>query len=240
MIRKVEEMTPAEFQRALMERPVVILPTGILEWHADHLPLGLDALKMRGIAERLAERTGALLLPQQWFGVVGYDEMRGTATFSKELVKAMAKEWFANIEKWGARVAVFVTGHYGPYQVETVKEAAGEYAADHELRIIAQPDYEGVTMPGGEQPCDHAGKWETSLALALFPELVRMEEFKRELPIPDDYPPRENAWDYRSPTGTWSYDEDLRQTADARLGEEAVTAMVEHLARRIEEELGKA
>ncbi len=52
---KMEEMTPAEFKRAVSERPVFIVGTGILEWHADHLPLGTDALKMRGIAERLAE-----------------------------------------------------------------------------------------------------------------------------------------------------------------------------------------
>ena len=42
---KMEEMTPAEFREAVSRRPVFILPTGILEWHADHLPLGLDALE---------------------------------------------------------------------------------------------------------------------------------------------------------------------------------------------------
>ena len=141
--RKAEEMTPNEFKAAIDRFPVVILATGILEWHADHLPLGLDALKMRGIAERLAERTGAILLPQQWFGVVGFEEMRGTITFSKDLVKRIAHEFFRNLEKMGAKVIVFVTGHYGPYQVGTVKEAAAEYMADHDVRIIAQPEYEG-------------------------------------------------------------------------------------------------
>ena len=61
---KMEEMTPAEFKAAVSERPVFILATGVLEWHADHLPLGTDALKMRGIAERLAEEAEAILLPQ--------------------------------------------------------------------------------------------------------------------------------------------------------------------------------
>ena len=79
---KMEEMTPAEFKAAVAGNPVFIVATGILEWHADHLPLGTDALKMRGIAERLAAETNAILLPQNWFGVVGYDEMLVNITFS--------------------------------------------------------------------------------------------------------------------------------------------------------------
>jgi creatinine amidohydrolase len=234
---RAEEMTPAEFKAAMDRRPVVILPTGILEWHADHLPLGLDALKMYGIAQRLAERTGAILLPQQWFGVVGFDEMRGTMTFSKETVKTVAKEFFANLEKLGARVIVFVTGHYGPYQIGTVKEAAEEYMAEHDVRIIAQPEYEGVTMPNGDTPADHAGKYETSMAMALFPELVQMDRFRQELEIPSDYDYRENPWGFHSPTGTWRFNEDLREVASPELGEQAIELIVAHLAARIEEGL---
>ncbi len=237
---RAEEMTPAEFKEAMDRFPVVILPTGILEWHADHLPLGLDALKMYGIAERLAQRTGAILLPQQWFGVVGFDEMRGTITFSKELVKRVAKEFFANIEKMGARVIVFVTGHYGPYQVGTVKEAAEDYMAGHDVRIIAQAEYEGARMPNGDEPCDHAGKYETSMALALFPGLVQMDKFKQELKVPAEYPYRENAWDYHSPTGTWRFADDLREVASAELGEQAIGLILDHLTARIEEEMGGA
>jgi creatinine amidohydrolase len=238
MTHKTEEMTPSELKVALERFPVVILATGILEWHADHLPLGLDALKMRGIAERLAERTGAVLLPQQWLGVVGFDEMFGTITFSKETVKRVFTEFFANIELMGAKVIVFLTGHYGPYQVETVKETADEYQAEHEVRIIAQPEYEGVTVDG-QQPCDHAGKFETSMAMALFPELVRMDEYRQELEIPIQHPPRPNAWGFESPTGTWRFDEDLREAASPELGERAVQAIVDHLASRVEQELAK-
>jgi creatinine amidohydrolase len=192
---------------------------------------------MYGIAERLAQRAGAILLPQQWFGVVGFDEMRGTITFSKETVKAVAREFFTNLEAMGAKVIVFVTGHYGPYQVGTVREAAREYMAEHDVRIIAQPEYEGVTMPNGDTPSDHAGKYETSMAMALFPDLVQMDRFKQELEIPTDYPHRENPWDFHSPTGTWRFNEDLREAASAELGEQAIELIVAHLAARIEEEL---
>ena len=93
-------------------------------------------------------------------------------------------------------------------------------------------------MPDGREPCDHAGRYETSFAMALFPELVRMDEFKQELPIPSDYPTRPNAWDFKSPTGTWRTGEDLRETASAELGNQAIEAIVTRLAGLIEVEMG--
>ncbi len=236
---KAEEMTPSELAEAVRERPVFILTTGILEWHADHLPLGLDALKMRGIAERLAQRARAILLPQNWFGVVGYDEMLGTVTFSKPLVKAIAKEFFTNLEKMGARLILFLTGHYGPYQLETIREAAEEYMAGSTVRILAQAEYEGVDWSQCEATPDHADKYETSLAMALFPHLVRMEQFKEELEIPYVYPYRENPWGFRSPQGVWRFTGDLRRKASSRLGEEIIELIVEHLCRRIDDELAR-
>ncbi|MBN1342051.1 MAG: creatininase family protein [Phycisphaerae bacterium] len=235
----MEEMTPAELTAVIRRRPVFILTTGILEWHGDHLPLGLDALKMRGIAERLAERTEAILLPQNWFGVVGYDEMTGTITFSKDLVKRIASEFFENLEKMGARLIVFLTGHYGPYQVETITEAAQEYMARSSIRIIAQPEYEGVDWSQCEASPDHADKYETSLAMALFPHLVRMEHFRQEIEIPYEYAYRDNPWGFRSPQGTWRYSCDLREEASAELGEQIIGLIVDHLSMRIDDELAR-
>ena len=236
---KMEEMTPAEFEAAVSERPVFILATGILEWHADHLPLGTDALKMRGIAERLAEEAGAILLPQNWFGVVGFDEMLGTVTFSKELVKHILAEYFENLEKLGAKLIVMLTGHYGPYQVGTIKEAGEEYMARSEVRIIAQPEYEGVDFSGFPCEADHADKYESSLMMAFYPDLVHMNKWRPELEIPYEYEPRENAWGYRSPRGKWEFSEDFREQASAELGERLAKAIVEHLKARIDEGLAQ-
>ena len=234
---KMEEMTPAEFKAAVAGNPVFIVATGILEWHADHLPLGTDALKMRGIAERLAAETNAILLPQNWFGVVGYDEMLGTITFSKPLVKQIMAEFFENLEKMGAKLIVFLTGHYGPYQVETIKEAAAEYMARGRVRIIAQPEYEGVDFSGFPCNADHADKYETSLMMRFYPQLVQMEKWRPQLEIPYDYEPRGNAWGYRSPRGAWTFSPDFREHASPELGERLAAAIVAHLKKRIAEEL---
>ena len=48
-------MLPLEFEQAKNNKPVVIIPTGLLEWHGDHLPLGQDALKAYSICLKIAE-----------------------------------------------------------------------------------------------------------------------------------------------------------------------------------------
>jgi creatinine amidohydrolase len=236
---KMEEMTPAEFKGAVEAKPVFILATGILEWHGDHLPLGTDALKMRGIAEHLAEEAGAILLPQSWFGVVGFDEMRGTVTFSKALVKQILSEFLENLEQMGAKLIVLLTGHYGPYQVETIGEAASEYMATSAVRIIAQPEYEGVDFSAFPCEADHGDVYETSLMMALHPRLVRMDKFAGSIEIPHEYEYRENPWGFRSPKGTWDFSPDFATTASPELGQKLLRAIVDHLKRRIEEELAR-
>ena len=63
-----EKMTPKEFLESVEKMPVFIVPTGLLEWHGDHLSLGQDALKAYGICLRVARRLGEgiVLPPNYW------------------------------------------------------------------------------------------------------------------------------------------------------------------------------
>lgn len=66
---KYEEMLPLELMKAMHDMPVVIIPTGLLEWHADHLPLGQDTLKSYGICERIIQKLeGGILMPPMYVG----------------------------------------------------------------------------------------------------------------------------------------------------------------------------
>jgi creatinine amidohydrolase len=74
---RYEEMTPREFLEAVEKMPVFIVPTGLLEWHGDHLPLGQDALKAHGICLRVAEKLGGgIVLPPQLLGETGFFNIR--------------------------------------------------------------------------------------------------------------------------------------------------------------------
>lgn len=229
---RYEEMLPDEFLRAVEEMPVFIVPTGLLEWHADHLPLGQDALKAHGICEAIARKLGGgVVLPPNYYGRPGYASYVGTLTFSEACLTLLFTELLAELEKVGARVVLILTGHYGPCQVDFVKKVAADFQAAHpDMRIIAQPEYEGVTIDG-ESPEDHAGLWETSLFWHLHPELTHMDRFNA-FPQPQcryDNPPNGH---YHDPE-VWRFGDPVLPRACPELGARAVDIISDHIAAKL-------
>ena len=228
MTYRYEEMLPNQFIKAVQDMPVFFIPTGLLEWHGDHLPLGQDSLKSYGICLRTAEKLGGgIVLPANYYGRPGFSRYTGTLTFSEACLRLLFTELFEQLKKVGARVIVLITGHYGPCQVDFIKAVADEFRQlNPQMRIIAQPEYEGVEVDG-KVPADHAGKWETSMFWHLYPELTFMENFDLhpdKLPLYQD-PPE----DYYKESADWKWAEDLRETSSPELGEKCVEIIAEHL-----------
>jgi len=231
-----EEMLPAEFLAAVERMPAFIIPTGLLEWHADHLPLGQDTLKIYGIAKRVAEKLGGgIVLPPQYIGRPGYSRYTGTLTYSEGLVTSLFYEMFGQLKKVGAKVIALLTGHYGPLQVDCLKRIAACFAAENpDITVIAMPEYEGVTVDG-EVPGDHAGKWETSMFWHFYPELTHMDKFREE-PLPMlIYPDPPNNY-YREPA-SWMWRDDICAESSPERGERAVEIISDHIAALIREAL---
>ena len=229
---RYEEMLPAEFYEAVKEMPVFLVPTGLLEWHADHLPLGQDSLKAHGICEAVARKLGGgIVLPPNHYGRPGYASFIGTLTFSEKCLTLLFTELLGELEKVGARVVLILTGHYGPCQVDFIKKVAADFQAEHpHMRIIAQPEYEGVTV-NGESPEDHAGLWETSMFWYLHPELTHMDKFDPH-PRPQcfyDSPPNGHYNESRD----WKFGDPVLPGASRELGEKAVEIIAEHLAQKL-------
>ena len=64
MSNQVKDMTWREVQERLREFPVVIVPIGSTEQHGYHLPIGTDVYLAEALAEKTAEKTGALVYPR--------------------------------------------------------------------------------------------------------------------------------------------------------------------------------
>jgi creatinine amidohydrolase len=242
---RYEEMTPAELKAALEARPVAYVPCGLLEWHGDHLPLGTDGLKAHAICLRAAERTGGVVLPVNWIGVHGFDLFAGGIVYGRETVKRVLLGTLREVEKIGAKCIVLLTGHYGENQVNLVKEVAAEFMQRSPVRVIAQPEYEGVADDRGETPADHAGKWETSFMMLFHPELVQMDEFRTGECAIERYETAhgtqaEGATDdfHDGQRRPWIWNEDLRETASPERAAAVLERIVERLARLVNEALG--
>ena len=229
---RIESLTPEEFQDRMDARPLIYLPCGLIEWHGRHLPLGLDGLKMYGIVLGCAQRTGGVVLPLNWIGAPGFGSFCGTLTFPVDFVKDLLKRMLCQCVKLGARVVALTTGHYGECQVNMVKSAAREFMAEHpSVRVLARPEYEGVLIDG-ETPADHAGKWETSMAMHLFPDLVHLDRHRPgEEPIVRY---GEEFADWPAEKEPWIWGTDLRETASAELGRKAVMAIQDVIITDVE------
>ncbi len=232
---KYEEMLPEEFISAVQRLPVFIVPTGLLEWHADHLPLGQDALKAYGICLKLAERLdGGIVLPPIYVGRPGFSSYVGTLTYSEACVNLMLYETMGQLKKVGAQVIVLITGHYGPLQVDCVKRVAENFEREHpDVAVIAQPEYEGVTVDG-KVPSDHAGLWETSIFWSLYPQLVHMDKFQAVPTRKKLYP--NPPHDYYKENEEWVWHNEV-ESSSPELGERTVNAIVDHLEALVRERL---
>lgn len=229
---RYEYMFPQDFRKEIERMPVFFVPTGLLEWHGDHLPLGQDTLKAYGICLRAAEKLdGGIVLPPNYYGRPGFSRYVGTLTYSEECMGLLFAELFGQLEKVGARIIVLLTGHYGDCQVGFVKKAAREYMESNpSVHIIAQPEYEGITL-NGEMPADHAGKWETSMFWYLYPDRVRMDNFSKETSLKMIYadPPH----DYYKEEEDWEWKEDLSEVSSPELGKQVIELITDKLKDRI-------
>ena len=63
-----ELLLPQERRAIVAQRPVAYIPLGTLEWHREHLPVGLDALTSHGLCLRAAMQDGGVVLPPLHYG----------------------------------------------------------------------------------------------------------------------------------------------------------------------------
>lgn len=231
-------MFPNDFIREVAETPVFFVPTGLLEWHANHLPLGQDTLKAYGICLEAAHRLGGgIVLPPNYFGRPGFSTYAGTLTYSEETLYPLFYDYMAQLKKAGARVIVIITGHYGNCQVDFIKKVSGDFANKNpDVKIIARPEYEGVEVDG-QTPADHAGKWETSMFWALYPDKIRWETYETrmdDMKIYNDAP-----LDYFHEPAVWEFSEDLRETSSVSLGRKAIDAITEAVVNEVKNALNE-
>jgi creatinine amidohydrolase len=156
---------------------VAVLPFGATEPHNLHLPYGMDSREADLVGEKLcaaASERGAkvLLLP-----TIPY----GTQTNQKELPFAMnlypstlatvVGDLVESLVRSGVRKVVLLNSHGGNDLKWVLRELYGRTPA-HLFLINWYAAFNDVYREIFDEPDDHAGEMETSLALAYCPELV--------------------------------------------------------------------
>jgi creatinine amidohydrolase len=187
---RLAHLRPAQIAARLAERSVVYLPVGTLEFHAQHLPIGLDALNAEGICLRAAAERGGLVYPTLYYGTGG-----GHAAFPWSIIPPSGEEIarllaysLERLDKLGVALAVIFTGHFAPDQVAMVKAVADQWNGHgRQMRALGLAVNEPTGLAIGP---DHAGRFETTLLHAILPDLVAPEL----IPAPRDEEAGEDPW----------------------------------------------
>lgn len=182
---RLADMTWEEAREYCLENKNLIIPVGTCEQHGGHLPLGNDVLVAEWLADALSRQTGALVAPTVSYGVnLPLDQtMTGTAGVTPELLRGALA---AMIQWWrgqGFQCFFLLTFHGDPFHLE----ALGGVAADAVLLEPFEIPYGDVLEK--QSTMRHACEGETSIALYLYPEKVRMDCIREhDVPYPQFEP----------------------------------------------------
>ncbi len=185
------DYTARDFARLDRGEIVAVLPVGATEQHGPHLPLSVDHAILDGmIAATLAhlpEDCPALFLPTQPVGKSDeHARYPGTLSFSSHTLISMWTEIGASVAAAGVRKFVMLNSHGG--QIAVMDIVARDLRIRHDMLAVAA-NWFAMDLPAGLVTEDearhgiHAGDMETSVMLALRPDLVRMEHARDFRPL---------------------------------------------------------
>jgi creatinine amidohydrolase len=182
-MRRFEDLTTEEAARACDAGAVLLLPIGSVEPHGPHLPLSTDTLIAEETARRTAARIeqaghAALVLPAVRYSTVEFSEgFIGAVGASADHASGALADVLASLLGQGFRAVALVNAHLEPAHIASLRRAV-ERAAARAGRSPLFPDITRralaarLTEEFRSGAC-HAGRYETSLVLAVRPDLVR-------------------------------------------------------------------
>lgn len=211
---RLEFLRPDEILAERARIPLVFLPTGSIEWHGPHLPLGVDMMLAHEAARRAAAEMGGVVHPAIFCGtererrpdmlrdigfrgdewIVGMDfpaNVLPSLYYPEEAFAIAVREALTRLTAMGYRQIVIVNGHGAENQIATLQRLGAAFTAAGPARVLVIMPFPEVIDESGVAAtlAGHADIFETAAMLALHPELVDLDR----LPALD-YPLRNVDW----------------------------------------------
>ncbi len=202
------ELSWPEFQAKVAANVPVFLPVGATEQHGPHLPLNVDVILPTAVCAGVAARVGGIVLPTMPYGYKsqprsgGGEAFPGTISLDGHTMSLVLRDIVRNLGRNGVKRLVLVNGHFE----NTWPIVEGLDLGIRDLRHEGNADVVALRLeywdfvrretldrlfpdgfPGTE--LEHASLLETSMMLALRPELVEMDK------VPADGPARFPTYD---------------------------------------------
>jgi creatinine amidohydrolase len=254
----MEHMTVQMVRDYLHRKRSIIIPMGVIEQHGYHLPLQTDALIASHVAWMIGRKTDMLVAPVITTSFSG-GACPGTINISPAVMSLVVSDTLVSLAAQGFRNFYLFLCHGGSENAR---------ALDHALKLLlrtnpALGDAMIALLPiwgfstGGtgweaalREGDWHAGWLETSMMMALAPELVRMDQLAYDdkplldlmIQHPDNYQQAEKIVDDPFVVPRLTQRPEIQvgvmgfpERASAERGHEIVNAVVAAVAHKIEE-----
>ena len=197
------ELTSPEIATLAPHTPVVV-PVAAMEQHGRHLPLATDSMLLGEVVRRVEPRLGrdALFVPLLWLGNSHHHlEYSGTLSAGPRTYLDLVNDLFENLLGHGFRRILFLNGHGG--NITPAKQATFEVRQRHRARTdllllfasywdFAHPERDRSDL--AQSAVGHACEWETSMMLAIRPELVKPFERLEPRDVGYSFEPAYRGW----------------------------------------------
>ena len=176
---RMEELTSPQFVQAVeLSGGVCVIPIGIIEKHATHLPLGTDLFEARAAVVMGAEKEYTVVFPTYYVGQI-FEAMHqpGTVAYSNDLMWQMLDETCAELSRNGLKKIILFNGHGGStsflqYFCQSQLASRKDYIVVlFQSRPDSVMDKEIAALKKATED-GHAGEEETSMMYFIRPDLV--------------------------------------------------------------------
>jgi creatinine amidohydrolase len=112
---RYELMLPYQIRDAIDRNVPVVLPLGPLEYHGEHMAVGMDTLAVVRMVDRLERETELIVLPTFYYGASSYavepPERNGSVQVESEHLIPVARDLFRSLLRIGFRNIHFFIHH---------------------------------------------------------------------------------------------------------------------------------
>jgi len=229
---RMERLTGRKYREGKFDK--AILAVGSAENHGDHLPFATDTIVSYELSLKVAERVpGLLVLPPVTYGMSEhYAHFPLTISLRSETLVAVLKDILRSLLKHGIGKIFILNGHDGniaPIEIAT-REIKVKYPQAKIAVLEAWWIAAGKLLPPDTfevwNGLGHGGEGETSIMLALHPELVELEHAKGRVPegLPEEV---QIKWLFHELTPYGASGDPTKATPEK--GKKMVDVLVEHI-----------
>ena len=175
---KLDELMYIEVSKLIQAGvDTVVLPIGTVEPHGPHLPLGTDTLIAEALAELVAAKLNAVLLPAVPYGVTGnLHGYPGSVRIEPDVLEKLVYGVLESAALSGFKYALIVNGHGGNTPSLEAAARRAWYERGFATMVVdwwVLARERGITRRAFGKEGGHAATDETAIVLAVKPHLVK-------------------------------------------------------------------